>query len=387
MVIHSRLIPVAGALGFVLTFGDCTRSENERYPPSAKDSAMSASGAQNSEPARSKDSASPLATLDTPTTIAVVEHADEGDYVSVVDIATGHLQRVTKDADKVRRPLWSSSGRFLLYQSGRAVKAYVDGEAAQSVLVEGIDPQASTSYATSADDAWIATALPEAVGLVRSPPANGTDPGVRRISLPPGCKVSNLLWSRDAATVLGLCGSAKTPDVSRLARIDVASGASTTQELRSVGRLLGWNPKSGALVVTRSESAKEDVGEVGTDGTVHTVRELSEGEYVLQYIPSANLVVTTRAVDDQSDSAHVYLVTDQGTSPRRWLEHFPRLRDLEFSTDGRWAVFINRTDEEAEGGDVYLTAVGSDEARRVLKAVPGEVSFSSPTVRPRMRKQ
>lgn len=320
-----------------------------------------------------------------PVRAALVETREDGQSLLILELANGQRRRIDVGDENPESLLWSPDGSLLLYRTGSTVFSLDLASSLHKAVMKRVNTDANKAYDFSPDGKLIAALLADGVELIpvgRTPVSGSAQ---RHLGMPPGCKPYDLLWSPDSQTLLTLCYPRPGHDDQLLVRIEVSNGGHGFPEpVGKVNRFLGWK-KSQPVPVVASSSAGigEDAGTLAPDGGFQLLHKSSnaEPESLRAYLREPNLLALTLMGEDTGEATRLRLAPLEGQPPRAWLDHFPRLRDLAFSRGGSWAMFIDtkRFSGDWPGGDAYVVAVGSEDAKVILKGEPNKLSYSSPT--------
>ncbi len=320
-----------------------------------------------------------------PVRAALVETREDGRSLLLFDMSAGQGRRIDSGEENPESPLWSPDGSLLLYRAGSTLFSLDLVSNVHKSIMKGISPDANKAYDFSPDGKLVAALVSDGVALIsvdRTPVAAS---GQRHLAMPSGCKPYDLLWSADSRTLFTLCYPRPGHADQLLVRIEISnSGRGFPEPVGNVNRFLGWK-KSQPVPVVASSSAGigEDAGTLAPDGRFQLLHKssTSEPESVRAYLREPNLLALTLMGEDTGEATRLRLASLEGQPTRVWLDRFPRLRDLVFSRDGSWAMFIDtkRFSGDWPGGDAYLVAVGSEDAKVILKGEPNKLSYSSPT--------
>lgn len=370
-----------GRLVFVLlAFAPCISCRNSGHDQRAKVETPVAMSAPQPNLAPRSDDASHGATFGHPPALAaVIVNNESGSVIAVADIEKGEVRPLDglELSPVPRVPLWSPDGQRLVFRVDDVLMSWTSGKS-PARLIQGLAVDAVTPYAFSPDSASLAVALQDSVAVLRFATSPTHGPGSKS-SLPPGCRPVDLLWSADGNQLLALCKSDDAAQIPQMLRFDRMGGHTFRTGVRDIARLLGW--RAGAVLASRSTPSGDEVGTVSVTGEFLRLRTGEHGEAVVRYASAPGLLVLQKPGEDLGDAVILHVAPPDQLGARPWLEKFPALTDLAFSSDGRWAMFANRKGfpSDERGGSLYLAPVGTGEARLVLRGKPGTLSYSFPT--------
>jgi hypothetical protein len=129
------------------------------------------------------------------------------------------------------------------------------------------------------------------------------------------------------------------------------------------------------------------VGEVDATGAFHAIETGDENTdgFVSSYLPASDRLLLARFGEHSGDPVELFLTEPGLKNSKRWLASFRHIAPPSFSTDGEWAVFIDRSKPSLfaeRGGDLYIVRTGGADPLLVRAAQPGTVTFSDPAIRP-----
>jgi hypothetical protein len=321
--------------------------------------------------------------------LTLIEHRDDEERLVTLDLRSGELRPIAGGESMPRKPLWSADGSLLVFHVGSTLMLHVRQTGNTAVLLDDLHTRTERAYAFSHDNrlaAALATKL--LVWGIDSPPRRN---GAREVDLPAGCQLIDLLWSTSGRVVFALCYPKPGARETMLLAIEAASGQVRSLPAHNASRLLGVRANPEALVVSRTYRDAAEAGFISADGEYQLFRprqqetEDDETGFPVWYVRMTDRVILALPSEDQGDPVELRLAEPGSQPPTPWLTGFPRLSDLTIAGDDQQAFFVDRSrfaaDDEA-GGDIYQTSVASDDAKLLLKGVPGEVSYSSPVPRP-----
>jgi dipeptidyl aminopeptidase/acylaminoacyl peptidase len=323
-----------------------------------------------------------------PTAVAVVVYEDAGYRLHVADLSRAQLTPIGPEREVAHQPVWSPDGTQLAYRVGDELLVHRDGAPRDATVAAGVELEAARACAFSPDGRGLAIALRGGLAVAAITPGTAEIAPAAPLASYPGHQIRDLRWSPDGATLVALVGAASdaaTPrDAARLAWIPMTGGAARIVEAPGTVRLLGWRSGRELLTVETSEGRERVVSTPapGKPGGAPIALAPDDGSElsVLDYAEGPDRVLLVRAGDPDDDTT--LLLASPGGATVPWLAAHPRLSELQLTSDGTWAVFIDRASGgERPGGSVYVVRVGSEDARLVLPASPAR-SFSAPVPRP-----
>ena len=323
-----------------------------------------------------------------PAQLAAVVHGVDGNAVTIVDIATGSARSLPVADTYPKHLLWSPGGERLLYQIEDALLAYDIAQQRLIRLLDGLPSTAMPPFALSPDGELIAVARSGTVRVLN--PQTGGTSGLDEFTLPENAVFQQFLWTPSGRVLLILTNPADAaPNTAvSVVRVDVTAGTLAASAIDAISRLLGWDAGRPVAVRSRPDGVGEQAGLIDRAGAFLPLRtgdENEAGEFVVAYAAGTRQVVVELGGEDLGDAVELQILAPADGPARPWLARFQALDDLSLSADGRWATFVDGqpvVDSGDPGGDVYLAPLGRDEAQRLLRAEPGELSYSNPVFRP-----
>ena len=234
---------------------------------------------------------------------------------------------------------------------------------------------------TPAGQASLATKLGAALrDVVAFLPLAAAPPGSPAPAVVPiaGCGIPELRWSPDGEHLLALCTTGATSP--KLIRIALSDRTTSSQNADGVLRTLGWRA-DGELVVVRRRGSGEEPAILLPSGKSRALYKRQENQFALFYFSGPDQTLFAQGGEDSGDATALRLAGPAPNASRAWLKSFPRLKDLGFSSDGRWVLFVQPLGGDRAGGEVYLVGTGMENPRKVLSATSAR-SFSQPMSRP-----
>ena len=312
-----------------------------------------------------------------PTQVAVFVHGADDQRLAIADLRSGKLQMISPEGVVPYEATWSSTGARLSYRIADVFMVHVDGVSPDRPLFKGTSFGPTSVYAYSPDDRWLGAALRDVVAflpLAAAPPGSPA-PAVVPIA---GCGIPELRWSPDGEHLLALCTTGATSP--KLIRIALSDRTTSSQNADGVLRTLGWRA-DGELVVVRRRGSGEEPAILLPSGKSRALYKRQENQFALFYFSGPDQTLFAQGGEDSGDATALRLAGPAPNASRAWLKSFPRLKDLGFSSDGRWVLFVQPLGGDRAGGEVYLVGTGMENPRKVLSATSAR-SFSQPMSRP-----
>jgi hypothetical protein len=320
-----------------------------------------------------------------PAETLVIEHKGDRSRLILINNVNHQSLALQPFGAELRWPALAPDGVSVLYSDGADLYIRATDRDNPRILVRNISLYDSAPYSISPDAQSLGVISTETLLLIDARKLNPPVSSMRA-ALPKGCEFTSMLWATDSSSVLVLCHLPPANQNYELVRVDRATGEAQTRPIPGITRLLGWND-SGQLVVARNHDGFEQAGVLLASGAFVSLRPVDPGTdrtFVEAYVPGEGDLVLSPGGEDSGDPV-VILLAPAGPGPsRRWLARYPRLSELRFSGDGRWATFVNlfSGNTPEQGGDVYLVETGHEDAQILVRGVPGRLSYSSPVLGP-----
>ena len=310
-----------------------------------------------------------------PLRAAVVEHTPSGSVIAILDLQTHLSQQIVSRPQPPDSLDWCAAQPFLLYSMGPRLFMHKDHE---EEILHDLDQESADLFACSPDGSVLAATRSGA--LLLAPVAQlPSVTGAHMIPMAASCRVLSLLWSPDSRFLYLLYYPAPGTESAQLLRIEAATGHSLTLAAHGAIRLLGWRGTPERLLVARRHSIAEEAGTLDAGDGFHPFHLRIKSAFVGPYLKATDQLVAQEPADDPGDPSRLRLETADEASSMRWLAAFDIIRDMSVSQNGRWVMFVDQTRfPEDSGGDIYLVEAGKQEAVLIIRATPGQVSYSLP---------
>jgi len=244
------------------------------------------------------------------------------------------------------------------------------------------------AYAFSIDSQMVAVSQEESVKVY---PTHSPQQALAEFSLPKENRFVQMLWTHDPNMPhkLLVLSQSKKDNKSTLITIDTDTKTSQTLALKGVSGLLGWIQNTPVVIHYDDSRIGDEAAVLAATGETKPlfskqVEENDAGEYVVTFHSKTTEAVLRLGADDSADPTRLLIAS--ATQPsRQWLSRFPYLDELSLAPQGAWATFVDRSpvmDTGEQGGHIYITGFGSDQAMLILEADPEQYTFASPRFRP-----
>jgi len=332
--------------------------------------------------------ARPLAlSPEAPEYLAVIAQTPDVSRVAIVELGSGRASLVPGVDGEVVDIGWVARGFGVLFRSDRSLWLYQFRQDRLLPVADGLAMGALRAYALSPDGHRLAIALDDAIEIAAIV-EDGRFVRGHSYPLPYGLAVKQLLWLDDDRLTCLLRDADGTRR--QLLSIDARERTTAVVEADPVNALLAPYPASGGIVVAWLDP--NGIGDEAAirmpDGELRPLRTADEadaGEFTIAYRAATQESVARLGTEDPGDATRLVVLPPGSAPARTWLEAFPRLQDLSLSPDGGWATFVDNSplyEIGDPGGDVYVTAFGTDDAHRVLEASLEGWSFREPVLGP-----
>lgn len=315
---------------------------------------------------------------------------DDGRLV-VTHLPTGAVTLLPEVDGIPYDPVWAPNGLGILFRVGDQLFFFNGRQKRLDRLADDLSfsfGARGKSYAFSSDGRWVAFARHNAIQIF-SIDEFGTFSRRNQVSLPDGAHFSQLLWAVDNHHLVILVNSSDGLQ-NQLVWLDLPAQKAWTQEADKVIGLLGWDSPTGGLVVIYSDPERigDEAAIFQSSGEIQKLRIAEEdeaGELVVAYRSMQHEVVAILCTEDLGDPMQLGVLPPGAAPARPWLQNFTRLAELSLSANGNWATFVDQSPLESTGescGHIYIVPFGSEDAIRVLEAIPNSYCFSTPVFRP-----
>ena len=309
--------------------------------------------------------------------IAVVEHHRTGVRLALVRAETKQWRSVTELAGGIANVVWSPDGKRLVCRiDGNLV--LVDPESGRQARFPGVSlPVMPSPRSFAPVGEKMAILRPNGVVIIDAAV------GVADVELPGGSEAADLLWTPSGDQLLVLL---RTNGMQSIARIDPAARKIVSEVPAAVTKLVGWRNGRGHLLAAFTSDFDQPV-EIDAAGAVHAIETGGEGTegFISAYSPATDRLLLARFGEHSSDPVELFLTHPGLMNAQRWLASMRHIDPPSFSSDGQWAVFIDRSKPSLSaqgGGDLYIVRTAGVDPLLVRAAEPGGLTFSDPAIRP-----
>jgi hypothetical protein len=311
--------------------------------------------------------------------VAFVEHSGEEARVALLMIVGARKSYLSPEGLAVEAPVWSPRGERVLVRSNGSLELIRPAADFRRTALGAAPPDRPRVRWFSPDGQRVA--IPRASTLSIHDVETGAT--AARYALPKGEEVADLLWHPDGSRLVLLVtqGSAH-----RLVAFDADRGAALGRLEVNCEALLGW--RSGQLLVVRAGRHGQEAGTLAAKGEFRLLRAApaDRTEIYVEYLPASDRLLYVLGTEDPQDPREWFLSEPGLLGEKRWLAAFPRADEISFSGGGQWAVFIDRSRPELAGepgGDLHLIETLTERSTLLMRASPGQTSYSSASIRPR----